>query len=184
MPTNDSTWNELIELAQAVSNRLEQLREVKVVLAESCTAGMTAAALGSVPGISRFFLGSAVVYSSAAKSSWLGVSPLFLERYSCESAEASAALAENTLCRTPTATLCAAITGHLGPQAPPDKDGIIWIATAHRMRRATNDGSQRDHQVQQFARRRLCATERQERQREASRELLQVLLKYLQAIDD
>lgn len=46
---------------------------IKVVFAESCTAGMAAALLGAVPGISDSFCGSFVVYRAKSKQDWLGL---------------------------------------------------------------------------------------------------------------
>ena len=44
-------------LAQSLANCLNQ-RQVGVVFAESCTAGLVAASLAQVPGISRWLCGS------------------------------------------------------------------------------------------------------------------------------
>ena len=65
---------ELTAAAAEVARLLADRRH-KLVLAESCTAGLAAAALGGVPGISNWFCGSAVVYRTETKVAWLGVDP-------------------------------------------------------------------------------------------------------------
>ena len=52
---------DLNELAIRLADCL-RLRSRRVVLAESCTAGLVSAALAQVPGVSEFHCGSAVVY--------------------------------------------------------------------------------------------------------------------------
>ena len=47
-------------------------REVRVVFAESCTAGMVSATLAAVPGISDYLCGSMVTYRPEIKENWLG----------------------------------------------------------------------------------------------------------------
>jgi hypothetical protein len=51
------------------------LRQATLAVAESCTGGMIAERITSVPGSSRSFLGGAIVYSDALKTAFAGVSP-------------------------------------------------------------------------------------------------------------
>jgi len=88
----------------------------QLVLAESCTGGMVAAALTRVPGISKHLCGSSVVYQSETKSQWLEIPPREIRRHGAESLAMSQLLASAVLERTQQATLSAAITGDLGPQ--------------------------------------------------------------------
>lgn len=106
----------------------------RLVLAESCTGGLVAATLAQVPGISESLCGSAVVYRNATKSAWLGIEPALLDdpRIGPVSAEVTRGLALAVLERTPEADLSAAVTGHLGPNAPPDLDGVVYVAVAVR----------------------------------------------------
>lgn len=114
--------------AQSLASKLAQ-QQVRLVLAESCTSGMASAMLGQCPGISQWFCGSQVVYRSASKQQWLDISAeKVLRVYSAESFETSQALADQILGRTNEANLAVAITGHLGPQAPVDKDGLVYLA--------------------------------------------------------
>ena len=106
----------------------------RLVLAESCTAGLVAAELGQIPGISEFLCGSMVVYRTLTKAAWLGISQdsLFDPDIGPVSAQVTLSLAEAVLIQTPEATISASITGHLGPGAPPSLDGQLFFAVARR----------------------------------------------------
>jgi PncC family amidohydrolase len=106
----------------------------RLVLAESCTAGRVASELGRLPGISDCFCGSFVVYRNDSKARWLGIEPDLLNDPAIGpvSHPVTEALALSALSHTPEATIAAAITGHLGPGAPPALDGIVYCAVAFR----------------------------------------------------
>lgn len=155
--------NTLARAAAAdLARRLETCQK-KIVLAESCTAGMAVALLGGCPGISAWLCGSAVTYRQATKTQWLDIAPALLQRFSAESAEATREMAEAVLEKTPEADLAAAITGHLGPNAPPSLDGKIFITIAIRKRNKI-EIAQLEHQ--------LTESERCSRQLEAAVHLL------------
>ncbi len=111
-----------------------RVRGDRLVLAESCTAGRTAAELGLIPGISEFLCGSMVVYGTSTKKEWLGISSALLEdpEIGPVSTQVTIALALAILEQTPDATIASAITGHLGPGSPPLLDGRIFCAFARR----------------------------------------------------
>lgn len=121
----------LIQAAMEVKEALT-LQSQKLVIAESCTGGLVAALLTSLPGISDLFCGSAVVYRWDTKMKWLGVNPQTLEKYTDVSRETAREMALGVLKQTPEASLAASITGHLGPHAPLQQDGVICIAVASR----------------------------------------------------
>ncbi len=106
----------------------------QLVIAESCTAGLAAAKLGMVPGISEVFCGSQVVYQTAIKTAWLGIDPVGLSdpTRGPVSEWASRTLTEALLDHTPAATVAAAVTGHLGPIAPQELDGDVFFAIRFR----------------------------------------------------
>jgi PncC family amidohydrolase len=106
----------------------------RIVLAESCTGGLVAAMLAQNPGISEHLCGSAVVYRTTTKSAWLGIDPQLLEDplIGPVSAQVTRALALAVLQQTPEADLAAAVTGHHGPNAPPELDGLVHVAVAIR----------------------------------------------------
>ena len=121
----------LPEAAAALLDALGGAGET-LVLAESCTGGLAAAALVAVPGASAVLAGSFVTYQEASKAAWLGVPPALFAGPGVVSAEVAAAMAVGALRHTPHATVAAAITGHLGPHAPADLDGVVWTAAARR----------------------------------------------------
>lgn len=75
-----------------------------------------------------------VVYQTESKIAWLGLDDRKLNDPSVGpvSAWASRNLAERLLATTPQATISAAITGHFGPGAPPELDGMIYMASQSR----------------------------------------------------
>lgn len=147
----------------AALNLATGLREkgLKIVFAESCTAGLVSATLAKIPGISEHHCGSAVVYRLDTKHRWLGISEALLENPGPVSSEVAKAMAEGVLQITPEAELAASITGHLGPNAPADQDGLVWIALARR----TGSTSARSHW--------LHSVDRVPRQQEAAQVLLE-----------
>ena len=82
--------------------------------AESCTGGMVAARLTSVPGSSEVFLGSVVAYADEVKQRELGVDAETLERYGAVSAETAAAMASGARTRL-RADVAVSVTGIAGP---------------------------------------------------------------------
>jgi len=122
-------YSNLVRLRDGLRSRSDRL-----VLAESCTAGLVAAELGQIPGISEFLCGSMVVYRPPTKTAWLGISTAILENPEIGpvSAQVTTALAEAILAKTPEATIAAAITGHLGPGSPSGLDGHVFCSFVRR----------------------------------------------------
>ncbi len=110
------------------------LREngLKIVFAESCTAGLVSATLARIAGISEHHCGSAVVYRLDTKHRWIDVPEAMLLDPGPVSQVVAEAMARGVLKTTPEADLAAAITGHLGPNAPEGMDGLVWMAVAAR----------------------------------------------------
>ena len=106
----------------------------RVVFAESCTAGMAAALLGAVPGISVSFCGPFVVYRAKSKQNWLGLPEALLSdpTRGTVCAETTQLLCEAALQKTEEANLSAAVTGHLGPGVASELDGIVYVAVSFR----------------------------------------------------
>jgi nicotinamide-nucleotide amidase len=105
------------------------LRQSTLAVAESCTGGMVAQRITSVPGASRSFLGGAVVYSDALKHAFAGVSPELIAQRGAVSAEVAKALATGIRLRTG-ATLGLGITGVAGPTGATEEKpvGLVHIA--------------------------------------------------------
>lgn len=121
----------IVSAAQRVARLLKDTRR-KVVFAESCTGGLVSGALTAIPGISDHHCGGVVVYRNETKTAYLGISRRVLDKYDAVSAEVAQQMARRVLERTPEADIAASITGHLGPNAPPDLDGLVFVGVALR----------------------------------------------------
>ncbi len=95
---------------------LDACREQGLTLAtaESCTGGLVAARLTSVPGSSDVVLGGVVAYADEVKARELGVSQELLERHGSVSPEVAAAMAAGGRERL-RADVAVAVTGIAGP---------------------------------------------------------------------
>jgi len=89
-------------------------RRLTLVTAESCTGGMVASRLTSVPGSSDVFLGGVVAYADEVKREHLGVAEELLERHGAVSAVVAAAMAAGARERLG-ADVALAVTGVAGP---------------------------------------------------------------------
>jgi nicotinamide-nucleotide amidase len=105
------------------------LRGATLAVAESCTGGMIAQRITSVPGSSRSFLGGAVVYSDELKIAFAHVAPELIEKYGAVSQPVAEALAEGIRIRTG-ANLGLGVTGIAGPTGATDSKpvGLVYIA--------------------------------------------------------
>ena len=72
--------DDLIPLAETIVARLKARRE-SIVIAESSTGGLIAAALLALPGASAYFLGGAVAYTRQAKILLLGLDETELTKF-------------------------------------------------------------------------------------------------------
>jgi nicotinamide-nucleotide amidase len=124
---------QLTASARRVVDRLKALN-LRIVLAESCTGGLVSALLTRIPGVSELHCGSAVVYQVATKAAWLDVPKSLLRDPGPVSREVASKMASGALKITPHADIAAAVTGHLGPGAPPAQDGLVYVAFARRSR--------------------------------------------------
>jgi nicotinamide-nucleotide amidase len=102
------------ELAKAIITLADE-KSVTLVLAESCTGGMIAAALTNIVGSSAVLDRGLVTYSNQAKQDLLGVSDDILASYGAVSAETAIAMTNGALLKTPAAQLAASVTGIAGP---------------------------------------------------------------------
>ncbi|MGP8270190.1 MAG: competence/damage-inducible protein A [Terracidiphilus sp.] len=126
----------LYSTGQASSDSLEQivlyylgLRQSTLAVAESCTGGMIAQRITSVPGSSRSFLGGAVVYSDSLKYAFAGVTPELIAQHGAVSEQVAKALATGIRLRTG-ATLGLGVTGIAGPSGATENKpvGLVHIA--------------------------------------------------------
>ena len=112
------------------------MRGLTLAVAESCTGGLLAERLTETPGASRTFLGGAVVYADALKTSLAGVPAELLAEHGAVSEPVARALAEGIRSRTG-ASIGVSVTGLAGPAGSPtpgpDADkpvGLVYLAIA------------------------------------------------------
>jgi nicotinamide-nucleotide amidase len=103
-------------------------RALSLATAESCTGGLVAARLTSVPGASDVFRGGLVAYSNALKESELGVADEMLRTYGAVSAETAAAMAAGARARLG-ADVAVSVTGVAGPGGGTDEKpvGLVYL---------------------------------------------------------
>lgn len=154
-------------LARQVARLLAEHNK-RVVFAESCTAGLVSATLSRIPGISQWHCGSAVTYREDTKVQWLQVRAADIRRKSAVSETIARQMARGVLQATPEADIAAAVTGHLGPDAPPDLDGVVYVSAA------TRRGAR--CRVIRVERLQLSSTTRYQRQREAVTHVFRCLI--------
>ncbi|HUA93209.1 MAG TPA: competence/damage-inducible protein A [Terracidiphilus sp.] len=107
------------------------LRQATLAVAESCTGGMIAQRITSVPGSSRSFVGGAVVYSDPLKYAFAGVSADLIAQHGAVSEEVAKALAIGIRLRTG-ATIGLGVTGIAGPGGATETKpvGLVHIAVS------------------------------------------------------
>lgn len=108
---------------------------LKLAVAESCTGGMIASQLISVPGSSNWLIEGAVTYSPEAKMRRLGVKAETLEKYTDVSAQTAKEMAEG-IRLTSGADIGISTTGYAGPSGAPDQIGRVFIGIS------TDDGTE------------------------------------------
>jgi PncC family amidohydrolase len=126
------------ELENAAGKLVELLsgKSLRMVTAESCTAGLAAENIAGIPGASACFWGSYVCYARQAKISMLGIEEKILDECGMVSGETARAMALGALEKSGV-DAAVSITGLAGPATGDGlTDGIpvgtVWIATALR----------------------------------------------------
>ena len=100
--------------------------------AESCTGGLLASSMTSLPGVSAVFPGSVITYGNRAKIEHLSVAPETIERHGAVSAQCAAAMAKGALGMFG-AAIAVSVTGIAGPDGGSGEKpvGTVWFAIAH-----------------------------------------------------
>jgi nicotinamide-nucleotide amidase len=103
-------------------------RGLTLATAESCTGGLVAVRLTSVPGSSDVVLGGVVAYANDVKTGELGVSAELLERHGAVSSEAAEAMAAGARARLG-AGVAVAVTGVAGPGGGTEEKpvGLVYL---------------------------------------------------------
>ena len=106
-------------------------KEKTLSIVESCTGGKIAEMITAEPGVSAFFKGSMVAYSTHIKTSVLGVDEKLIKKYSVVSSEVAGAMAiqSNKVFETDYAI---STTGNAGPKKgdADDEVGTVYISIA------------------------------------------------------
>jgi PncC family amidohydrolase len=99
--------------------------------AESCTGGLVASLVASVPGASASFPGSVVTYSDRAKIEKLSVNPRIIAKHGAVSGPCAAGMARGAL-RAFNVRLAVSVTGIAGPDggSPEKPVGTVWFGLA------------------------------------------------------
>lgn len=123
----EETDASLYELAEQVITQAEA-KSAKLSTAESCTGGLIAGALTSIPGSSTVVEGGIVSYSNTVKHEVLGVAGYDLETYGAVSKQVAMQMAQGSRKKLDT-TIAVSVTGIAGPGgAVPGKPvGTVWF---------------------------------------------------------
>lgn len=99
--------------------------------AESCTGGLIAHMITTVPGVSPYYPGGIVSYANEAKTELLGVAPALIAAHGAVSPEVAAAMATAVRVRLG-ADLGLSVTGVAGPSGgTPEKPvGLVFLGLA------------------------------------------------------
>ena len=113
-------------------NNLQQLcieKGVSVAVAESCTAGLIASKLTSLPGSSSFIKGGVVAYQNEIKTKILGVSQSIIDEKTEVSAEVVKQMAKSVMEKFD-GDFAIATSGYAGPAGGTNKNpiGTVFIA--------------------------------------------------------
>lgn len=116
---------------EIIIGKLLMAEHATVSTAESCTGGFVAHKITSIPGSSRYFMGSVVAYDNDVKMNTLGVSMDDLLAHGAVSEQAVKTMAEGVRKLMHT-TYGIATSGVAGPDggSPEKPVGTIWIACA------------------------------------------------------
>ena len=115
-------------IEEEVAGLLQQKR-LTIATAESCTGGLVAARLVSVPGVSEVFMEGLVTYSNQAKMRLLGVKEATLASFGAVSRETAVEMAEGGRRQAKT-DVCVSTTGIAGPDGGTEEKpvGLVYMA--------------------------------------------------------
>lgn len=119
------------EPLEVVVGALLAARGATLAVAESCTGGMLAERITSVPGSSRYFLGGLLVYNDEMKEKLLGVSAALIAEHTAVSQPVAEAMAARVRQRTG-AAFGLSVTGYAGPEGGDAERpvGTVYIGLA------------------------------------------------------
>lgn len=120
-----------IPLEQAVVEKLIEKKQTLAV-AESCTGGLVAELMTSIPGSSRVFVGGIIAYAAEAKIRQLGVARETIEQHGTVSEETARQMAIGCILRFGS-DYAISVTGVAGPDPSEGKPpGTVFVSLADR----------------------------------------------------
>lgn len=136
---SDSTGSELLDLARELG-RVLLTHDMTLAVAESCTGGVIAGAVTSVPGSSQWFDRGFVTYSNEAKMDMLDVRENTLAAYGAVSEETAREMAMGVL-KFSRADVSVAVTGIAGPGGGTEEKpvGMVCFGLASRKRSVVSE---------------------------------------------
>jgi nicotinamide-nucleotide amidase len=119
------------DLLEAVVGKLLKAKNKTLALAESCTAGSIAKAIGSIAGCSQYFRGGIVAYHNEVKISALKIDSAIISQHGAVSEAVACKMAENAR-QLLQADYAISTTGIAGPEGGTDDKpvGTVWIGFA------------------------------------------------------
>ncbi|HYX27409.1 MAG TPA: competence/damage-inducible protein A [Pyrinomonadaceae bacterium] len=119
------------ETMEEVVGRRLAMTDFTVAVAESCTGGLIAQRLTSVPGSSKYFIESCVTYSNESKIRLLGVDRNLIKEFGAVSQQVARDMARGVRHRAKT-DFGLAVTGIAGPDGGTEEKpvGLVYIALA------------------------------------------------------
>jgi nicotinamide-nucleotide amidase len=116
---------------ESVTGRMLKEQGLSLSTAESCTGGLIAHKITTIPGSSAYFKGSVVAYANEIKEDILGVQAETLEAHGAVSKEVVLEMAENVRAKFHT-DYSLAVSGIAGPDGGTKEKpvGTVWIAVA------------------------------------------------------
>ena len=116
---------------EALIGKLLTKNNKTLAIAESCTGGNISKMITSVPGASRYFVGSVISYSEKVKIETLDVPKALIEKYSVVSAEVTESMALSIQQKYNT-DFAIAVTGNAGPSKDKTDESVgkVFIAIA------------------------------------------------------
>ena len=119
------------ETMEEVVGRRLAMTEFTLAIAESCTGGLIAQRLTSVPGSSKYFIEGVVTYSNESKTRLLGVDKKLIKEFGAVSQQVARDMARGVRHRAKT-DFGLAVTGVAGPGGGTEEKpvGLVYIALA------------------------------------------------------
>lgn len=127
----DTVYSTHNEALHEVCGKLLIKKGLTLSVAESCTGGLIASTIVSMPGSSAFFLEGAVVYANLAKKQRLHVKEETLARFGAVSRETALEMAEG-MRTAANSDIALSVTGIAGPDGGSEEKpvGLVYVGIA------------------------------------------------------